>query len=67
MTPIRSKSGSKIASTATTSELKDSCTSPSGVAIFGIHVLDKAYVAFGIAAAVEAHKRDKLMAEHRVD
>jgi pyrroline-5-carboxylate reductase len=49
------------------SELKDSCTSPSGAAIYGIHVLDKAYVSSGIALAVEAHNRAKLMAEHKVD
>lgn len=45
-------------------ELRDSCTSPSGAAVYGIHVLDKADVASGIAAAVEAaHKRAKEMAE----
>jgi pyrroline-5-carboxylate reductase len=50
------------------SELKDSCTSPSGAAIYGIHVLDKADVASGIVAAVEAaHKRAKEMAENEVD
>ncbi len=50
------------------SELKDSCTSPSGAAIYGIHVLDKADVASGIVAAVEAaHKRAKQMAENEVD
>ncbi|XP_054164511.1 pyrroline-5-carboxylate reductase 3-like [Oppia nitens] len=46
------------------SELKDSCTSPSGPAIYGIHVLDKADVASGVAGAVEAaHKRAKELAE----
>lgn len=36
------------------SDLRDHCTSPSGPAIYGIHVLDKADCASGIAAAVEA-------------
>lgn len=39
-------------------ELKDDVCSPAGPAIYGIHVLDKADVASGVAAAVEAaHKR----------
>ncbi len=50
------------------SQLIDNCTSPSGAAIYGIHFLDKAYVASGIALAVEAaHKRAQLMAEIEVD
>jgi len=49
-------------------ELIDSCTSPSGAAIYGIHVLDKADVASGIAAAVEAaHKRAKEITEQEVN
>ncbi|KAK4337137.1 hypothetical protein RND71_043355 [Anisodus tanguticus] len=39
-------------------ELRDSVCSPKGPAIYGIHVLDKADVASGITAAIEAaHKR----------
>lgn len=39
-------------------ELRDSCTSPSGPAIYGIHMLDKKEAGHGIAAAVEgAFKR----------
>jgi len=39
-------------------ELRDAVCSPSGPAIYGIHVLDRADVASGICAAVEAaHKR----------
>ena len=46
------------------SELKDSCTSPSGAAIYGIHVLDKADVTSGVNGAIEAaHRRAKEMAE----
>ena len=45
-------------------ELKDSCTSASGAAVYGIHVLDKADVGSGVAGAVEAaHKRAKELAE----
>ena len=45
-------------------ELKDSCTSPSGAAVYGIHVLDKADVGSGVAGAVEAaHKRAQELAE----
>lgn len=40
------------------SELRDDVTAPSGAAIFGIHVLDRAEVASGVTAAIEAaHKR----------
>ncbi|RWS09341.1 pyrroline-5-carboxylate reductase-like protein 1 [Dinothrombium tinctorium] len=46
------------------SELLDSVSSPSGAAIYGIHVLDKADVKSGIIAAVEAaHKRAIELAE----
>ncbi|XP_054158660.1 pyrroline-5-carboxylate reductase 3-like [Oppia nitens] len=46
------------------SELKDSCTSPSGSVRYGLRVLDKADVASGVASAVEAaHKRAKELAE----
>lgn len=39
-------------------ELRDHVSSPSGAAIYGIHVLDKADVSSGVTAAVEAaHKR----------
>ena len=39
-------------------ELRDEVCSPSGAAIYGIHVLDKADDQSGVAAAVEAaHKR----------
>lgn len=39
-------------------ELRDSVSSPSGAAIYGIHVLEKNDVASGVTAAVEAaHKR----------
>lgn len=46
-------------------ELKDEVCSPAGPAIYGIHVLDKADCASGVAAAVEAaHKRaDELAKE----
>lgn len=46
------------------SELKDDVCAPSGAAIYGVHVLDKADVASGIAAAIEAaHKRSQELAE----
>jgi pyrroline-5-carboxylate reductase len=35
-------------------ELRDEVCSPSGAAIYGVHVLDKADVASGVAAAIEA-------------
>ena len=39
-------------------ELRDNVSSPSGAAIYGIHVLEKNDVASGVTAAVEAaHKR----------
>lgn len=39
-------------------ELRDQVSSPSGAAIYGLHVLDKNDVASGVSAAVEAaHKR----------
>lgn len=39
-------------------ELRDAVCAPKGAAVFGIHILDKAEVASGITAAVEAaHKR----------
>lgn len=45
-------------------ELRDDVCSPSGAAIYGVHVLDKADVASGIAAAIEAaHKRAAELAE----
>lgn len=45
-------------------ELRDSCTSPSGAAVYGIHVLDKADVGSGVAGAVEAaHKRAQELTE----
>lgn len=45
-------------------ELKDDVCAPSGAAIYGVHVLDKADVASGIAAAIEAaHKRSQELAE----
>ncbi|KAI2803841.1 hypothetical protein RDWZM_001840 [Blomia tropicalis] len=47
------------------SELKDHCTSPSGPAIYGVHLLDKQDCSSGIASAVEgAFKRIKELAEH---
>ena len=49
---------SLIESSKHPSELKDEVTAPGGAAIYGIHVLDRAEVASGVAAAVEsAHKR----------
>lgn len=39
------------------SELKDDVCAPSGAAVYGIHVLNKADVASGIAAAVEEAKK----------
>lgn len=46
------------------SELKDDVCSPSGAAVYGVHVLDKADVASGISAAIEAaHKRASELAE----
>jgi pyrroline-5-carboxylate reductase len=45
-------------------ELKDSCSSASGAAVYGIHVLEKSDFGSGVAAAVEAaHKRAKELAE----
>jgi len=49
-------------------ELKDGCTSASGAAVYGIHVLDKADVGSGVAGAVEAaHKRAKELAEQEAN
>lgn len=49
------------------SELRDGCTSPSGPAVYGIHVLDKADVGSGVAGAIEAaHRRAIDMAEEDV-
>lgn len=46
------------------SELKDDVCAPSGAAVYGVHVLNKADVASGIAAAIEAaHKRASELAE----
>ena len=39
------------------SELRDDVTAPAGAAVFGIHILDRAEVASGITAAVEASHR----------
>lgn len=48
-------------------ELRDTVSSPSGAAIYGIHVLDKADVASGVTAAVEAaHKRANDLANQDV-
>jgi pyrroline-5-carboxylate reductase len=45
------------------SELKDSCSSPSGAAVYGLHSLDKADVQSGLQAAVEAaHRRARELA-----
>lgn len=45
-------------------ELKDDVCAPSGAAVYGVHVLNKADVASGIAAAIEAaHKRASELAE----
>jgi pyrroline-5-carboxylate reductase len=45
-------------------ELRDEVCSPSGAAIYGIHVLDKADVQSGVTAAVEAaHKRAEELAK----
>lgn len=46
------------------SELKDDVCAPSGAAVYGVHVLNKADVASGISAAIEAaHKRASELAE----
>jgi pyrroline-5-carboxylate reductase len=46
------------------SELKDDVCSPSGAAVYGVHVLNKADVASGISGAIEAaHKRASELAE----
>ncbi len=45
-------------------ELTDEVCSTPGAAIYGIHVLDRADVQSGVAAAVEAvHKRDDPLAK----
>lgn len=45
-------------------ELKDDVCAPSGAAVYGVHVLNKADVASGIAAAIEAaHKRAQELAD----
>lgn len=45
-------------------EMRDSVVSPKGAAIYGLHVLDRADCASGIAAAVEAaHKRAEELAK----
>lgn len=46
------------------SELKDDVCAPSGAAVYGVHVLNKADVASGISGAIEAaHKRASELAE----
>lgn len=55
-----SAAGSLLESGKHPSDLRDQCTSPSGAAIYGVHVLDKMDCASGIAASVEAaYKRIK--------
>lgn len=45
-------------------ELRDDVMSPSGAASFGIHILDRAEVASGVIAAIEAaHRRAAEMSE----
>lgn len=45
-------------------EFRDEVTAPSGAAIYGIHVLDRAEVASGVAAAIEAaHRRAQELAQ----
>lgn len=54
---------SVIQSSRHPSELRDEASAPAGSALFGIHILDKAEVASGVTAAVEAaHKRATQMA-----
>ena len=54
---------SVIESSRHPSEMRDDVTAPGGSAVFGIHILDKAEVASGVTAAVEAaHKRAIQMA-----
>ena len=61
---LLSASASLLESGKHPSDLRDQCTSPSGAAIYGIHVLDKQDCSSGIASAVEAaHKRIKDLAE----
>uniref|UniRef100_A0A6G1SAG0 Pyrroline-5-carboxylate reductase 3 n=1 Tax=Aceria tosichella TaxID=561515 RepID=A0A6G1SAG0_9ACAR len=46
------------------SELKDDVCAPSGAAVYGVHVLNKADVASGISGAIEAaHKRASELAD----
>lgn len=46
------------------SELRDDVCAPSGAAVYGVHVLNKADVASGISAAIEAaHKRAQELSE----
>ena len=61
---LQSASASLLESGKHPSDLRDQCTSPSGPAIYGIHVLDKQDCASGIAGAIEsAFKRIRELAE----
>lgn len=62
---LQSAAASIIESGKNPNDLRDACTSPSGPAIYGLHVLDKADCASGFAAAVEAaYHRIKELAEN---
>lgn len=62
---LQSAAASIIESGKNPNDLRDACTSPSGPAIYGLHVLDKADCASGFAAAVEAaYQRIKELAEN---
>lgn len=57
-TTVQCASNALIESGKHPGELKDEVCSPAGPAIHGIHILDKADVASGVAAAIEAaHRR----------
>ncbi|OTF82579.1 pyrroline-5-carboxylate reductase-like protein [Euroglyphus maynei] len=62
---LHSAAASIIESGKNPNDLRDACTSPSGPAIYGLHVLDKADCASGFAAAVEAaYHRIKELADN---
>lgn len=61
---LQSAAGSMLESGKQPSELRDNSTSPSGPAIYGIHILDKQDAGSGLAAAVEgAFKRIRELVE----
>ena len=62
---LQSAAGSLLESGKHPSDLRDASTSPSGAAIYGLHVLDKQDAGSGMAAAVEgAFKRIRELVEN---